>query len=83
MIDFLFFIIDTVTDFFYFKDEQGVAWKRFGCKIGGSAVMLLGILCLIPDATLARVLGWILIAAGFGLIMVGDELLIKHIKERE
>ena len=84
MIDFLFFLFDTVTDFFgVLKDDHERAWKRVWCKIGGSAVILLGILLMLPDTVLTYVLGGILVVAGFGLIFVGDELLIKYLKDKE
>lgn len=82
LIDVLFFIFDTVTDFFgVFKDDREKAWKRVRLTIGGSAVILVGFLLLVVDATMAKVLGWILIVSGFVLTCAADRLLMKYLKQ--
>ena len=83
LIDVLFFLFDTITDFFcVFRDEPEKAWRRVCLTIGGSTVIFVGILVLMAGTTVAKVLGWILIVSGFGLIVRADRLLMKHLKQR-
>ena len=83
LIDVLFFVLDAVTDFFcVFRDEPEKAWRRVCLTIGGSAVIFVGILVLMADTTVAKVLGWILIVSGFGLLIRADILVHKYLKKR-
>ena len=83
LIDVLFFLFETVTDFFcVFRDEPEKAWRRVWLTIGGSAVIFVGILVLMADTTVAKVLGWILIVSGFGLLIRADILVHKYLKKR-
>ena len=83
LIDVLFFLFDTITDFFcVFRDEPEKAWRRVCLTIGGSAVIFVGILVLMADTTVAKVLGWILIVSGFGLLIRADILVHKYLKKR-
>ena len=80
MLDFLSLIIDTVGDFFiFFKDDTEKAWIRLLCKIGSSAVILAGLVCMIIN----DVLGWVLVVAGFVLLIVSDNLFRKHMKQKK
>ena len=83
LIDVLFFVLDAVTDFFcVFRDEPEKAWRRVWLTIGGSAVIFVGILILMADTIETKVLGWILIVSGVGLIIRADHLVLKYLKNR-
>ena len=78
IMDVLFFIVDTVLDFFLYKDAPDKAWKVLWYRIGSSVLVLLGFIFLF----VSKILGVALLIAGFALEIVCDCIFFNHLKQR-
>ena len=76
--DVFFFIVDTVFDFFFFKDAPGKAWKVLWYRIGRAVLVLLGFIFLF----VSKILGVALLITGFALEIVCDRIFFDHLKQR-